>query len=1683
MIPTFGPPSPPPRRVLPRGLRATLLIVGLLALVPAFLGALLEFPAGMRWAVQSGLDWVRPLPGARVLVGGARGGFLTGIELHDLNVVWGTGITHAHIDTLRVTYVPSELLGSSIRARSVRVAGITFVTTPELDGLLTQTRQRPPDSTFALALDRLELARGAVSIVRADSSRAAAGPLNIVGARARDVNVRLDDLRVRGSSPVFASSSIGAQWFAPGDTAVTATLTAGAALEPGWIRDLDLHLDLASSHLALAGSVAVPSGTRFALDHTDIRLRLAPLSGSDLKRLVPKLARAPDLSMESRLLGQGDSIAFSAAARTADGARLDAGGRALLAAGRPAAVRLRANASGVDAGSWSLMDRGALVLSGAAEADLGGSDVAHLSGPLALSLDAAGTRQKAHPVHARLAARFKDGEATGRADATLDQLTFHAAGTVRPLGSRIGCDLDFVAQVPPFDPSWREPGAHGRPLLAGRLIGSLQAKRDSAAQATGRAEISFEPGDSKRSVVGAGQLKVTLAGGAIQWQSRLAIESGMVTARGRIVPGPQTRYAIQSAEARAVPLGALLGDSLASTLDATLSLAGRGFSPATLQLSGVVAPLSLTRGAHAAHFDTLQFALHDDRLEVRSRGVIDGTSLDARGWMRPLTPPIRAAGFAVRFEGLDGSRFRPDTLLGSRLDGTLECTVLAPDLAEWRSPATISPARAERAEGTLHLALTPSQWRRDRITSLAFDAELLDGLLRYQGRLESTFGRASWTGDARPFGHAREARLTALTLEDVDLARLLPAAIPHTRLSGRISAEGAGESVDSLDARWGVALDGSSVGQERIGRLRLSGNLVRGAMDARFEADQGPDSVLARVAARIESGRSARGWNAAGRIQAGARFGGSSLDTMSGEFALEGGVLRIPRLEIAGNWMQLSAHGRVALGPAAPDDSTDLRITGSTRDLKPLGQRLGIEPLQAGTGDFALSATGPRDAVKLAGWLTATRLRAGGTRADSVDVRMDLLASGDSVVHAQARAFAQGLVPGGMPERQVEATLSWNGRELGLDGHAELDIGGTQDLVLRLARGGGIAKLWLERADMQRGETHFALERPAIIEFGHDAVTVDHLGLMQDGRRCLLASGSVRDDPDSVLTVAIDSLDIAAPLAWLDLPGLRGRVSAAAEFRGPRRSPAVSGWLRGSVATERGRPARLEGDMAWKSDSLGAGLRFAQNDRQWIGIRARVPLGLNLDPQPGERMLRPAEGEFDAALEASQLDLAWFEPLISPRLVRKLAGRMDGSVRASGTTIHPILAGELHVRRVRAQVPSLATTFESKDLGLAFEHRSILLGPSVMTAGGGRLELSGRADLEGPGHRTFESRAAFKKFRFMNTALAKVELNGELHAEGTLGRPAVTGSLEMANTTVYIEGGQSDRQLETVELTEDDWRELDARFSEADVATASPFSGLSDSLRSDLTIKVGRNVWVRRRSDPIVALELSGQVRVTRERGEKPEIAGRIDVKTGRSYLSFLNRRFDLTHARVDLPGPIPDATAELEAQYLPGSSGTGASSGASGPDVTALVTLDASGARVDLHSTPFMEHAALINYLATGQTQGEMSSGTAYGLAVGSVLGTVGGSAGRSLGLDVVQVTQDAYGGQTLSAGSHVKPQLYLGFRQPVVQGQQSSSRGETGNYTTEFEVEVEAGRRMLMNVQGGGSQYRFLLRPRLGK
>jgi autotransporter translocation and assembly factor TamB len=103
-------------------------------------------------------------------------------------------------------------------------------------------------------------------------------------------------------------------------------------------------------------------------------------------------------------------------------------------------------------------------------------------------------------------------------------------------------------------------------------------------------------------------------------------------------------------------------------------------------------------------------------------------------------------------------------------------------------------------------------------------------------------------------------------------------------------------------------------------------------------------------------------------------------------------------------------------------------------------------------------------------------------------------------------------------------------------------------------------------------------------------------------------------------------------------------------------------------------------------------------------------------------------------------------------------------------------------------------------------------------------------------------------------------------------------------------------------------------------------------------------------------------------------------------------------------------------------------------------------------------------------------------GLAAGWLLGAVGGAAGQKVGIDVVQVTQDAYGGHTMSAGTYVHPRVYLGVREPINALESSANGPGSTTLKTEYDIGLEALSRLLIQVQGNDQQTRIFLRPRLG-
>jgi translocation and assembly module TamB len=99
--------------------------------------------------------------------------------------------------------------------------------------------------------------------------------------------------------------------------------------------------------------------------------------------------------------------------------------------------------------------------------------------------------------------------------------------------------------------------------------------------------------------------------------------------------------------------------------------------------------------------------------------------------------------------------------------------------------------------------------------------------------------------------------------------------------------------------------------------------------------------------------------------------------------------------------------------------------------------------------------------------------------------------------------------------------------------------------------------------------------------------------------------------------------------------------------------------------------------------------------------------------------------------------------------------------------------------------------------------------------------------------------------------------------------------------------------------------------------------------------------------------------------------------------------------------------------------------------------------------------------------------------VALGQVTGLVEGLAGEGVGLDVIEIRPDGLRGATLIAGRYISPKVYVGFKQPIGRDQDDPD-GRSGFERTEVELEYQALRWLLLNMEASNSAVSFLLRYR---
>jgi len=118
-----------------------------------------------------------------------------------------------------------------------------------------------------------------------------------------------------------------------------------------------------------------------------------------------------------------------------------------------------------------------------------------------------------------------------------------------------------------------------------------------------------------------------------------------------------------------------------------------------------------------------------------------------------------------------------------------------------------------------------------------------------------------------------------------------------------------------------------------------------------------------------------------------------------------------------------------------------------------------------------------------------------------------------------------------------------------------------------------------------------------------------------------------------------------------------------------------------------------------------------------------------------------------------------------------------------------------------------------------------------------------------------------------------------------------------------------------VELGEADLEKLARDFGPS-VLVRRDEGTLLQRFRMDLAVSMPGGVWVRRRREPKVDIEVRGDIKAIQEPGGEMQFRGSVKPVPGRGYINLYGKDFRLTSGEVKLEGPVEATKVEVVAEY-----------------------------------------------------------------------------------------------------------------------------------------------------------------------
>ncbi len=1355
------------------------------------------------------------------------------------------------------------------------------------------------------------------------------------------------------------------------------------------------------------------------------------------------------------------------------------------------------------------------------EAVLKGPSLDHVDGTVRASFT--GTRYGTVGSRSVLVqARFKEGQATVHSHGDVAGVRFTAGGFVRPFDS-----------VPSYSMKGHVralAGAGKRSAMVERLVG--REGLDMHLRVNGRgvdpkqANLKFlattTSSESGRALLDSGRVHATVAGGVATLRARAGLAGGLVSLRGSARLEPEIGYRVDRGEIEGVDLLALLGDTAGSRVNGSFSLSGYGVTPRLATADGGVQVSRSTIGSHDLDEGRADITLRNGVVTLTADASLDGAGLALGVDATPFADSREVRVRELRFRNLDLARLAPSLHLPSELSGT----------------ATLE-ARGHDASSLVlssRVTLDPSKLGDQPLDGGTLEANAARGRVDFRAAVEAQAGSVKLAGTARPFDSLPSLELKEGSFHDLDVGRVLSRPELATRLTGRLDGRARGKKLESMEATALLELDSSTVKDRTIhtgrfhaalqeGKAQLVGRVLTQADSLSLDASGepfldhprfrlttnlhvpavasllGPTEIDAGGTARLEAEGQLGprdSMQIAGRLSLQGHYAGVQVDSLEAALGLANGMLRVDTLKLRSNVGEVTAQGPVALFPRTATGASDLRFEGRLADLSPLAPMLKLDTIGVDSGGFSGSVKGPPERRQVALDAKATGLAVGTSRVGSLSAAAGGEIEGDSALGPGAATVAlEGLSRSGTLVRSIRLRADYDGSGVDLRAESVFDEKRSTRLAGRWDPRPEQRHVQLDSINVNARDRTWALIHPVEITYG-DRVSVGDL-VLASGKRRIAIDGVLDRHGEQNFHARIDSLPLDGLTEFTSLHTMGGELNGRLDLVGPAEAARATGDVAVALKSRGKAVGRIGSSLDWNTAGLKFGIGLVPPKGDSLSVRGDLPLALSVEPGDSTARLMRAipSGELSVDATSNAFPLRTLEPLLDPNVAQDFRGTLSLDVKARGTLDDPRLSGNIRLTGAKVRLPQLGTAYDHGEAAIALDHREIRLSELKLQSGSGRLDAKGTVRLKespragGSSGTTYDLSASLREFPVIGSKQVRSKLTGELRLGGTSEAPVLAGTITAQNTDFYLTARSSEHAASDVTLTPAELRVVERRFGYAAARSERGRGRRFEAAALDIDVTLGSNIWIRRRSDPVTAVELTGEVKIKKERGQPLNAFGAIKPLPGRSFVELVGRRFNLQGGAVDLNGPLETVRLELHAEYRPTSQST-----TSGSDVliTADVEADTGKIAVILGSTPLMDQRDIMSYLMTGgpaTTNPTITTGPAQtdpasagaAMAVNAALGTVAGSAGQKLGLDVVQILQDLQGAQTLVAGKYVSPDLYLGFRQPLVQATASRDTGpETGTDVMEFEVEYAAFRDVLLNLQGAGSEFRVFLRLRSG-